>query len=249
MSRYKIFMDWFCCAGVGAEGYWRALAQHGYTIVGVDKDPQPNYPYDFIEADALTVMDILLAGHRALTSQGRFRTVGLDDIVANHGSPPCQLFCRYRNVKKVKASTDANYLNLIPDTRQRFKAMGKPYIIENVEDAKDELNNPIKLCGTSFDTPVRRHRLFELGNWTITDVPPCDHGRFTERRFPGSSNRPNGRTVCNIGEWRVPLHTQKECMLIAPEREIKMEEISEGIPSVMTEYLGVQLHRYLMERP
>lgn len=242
-----IFMDWFCCAGGGGLGYWRALQGAGIRIIGVDKDYQPNYPFAFFQGDALEAMDVIIGG-------GYWNGIGLEDIVANHGSPPCQLFCMYRNVKSVRESTDANYLNLIPDTRERFQAMGKPWIMENVVPRGWKTSPPadfldpaatIQLCGTSFGIPVRRHRLFELGGWKVEEVPPCAHHRFTERRFPGSTNRPNGRTVCNIGEWRVPVPVQKECMTLGVDSPFTLEEISEMIPPPMTEFLGLELLKHL----
>lgn len=202
-------LDLYCKAGGAAAGYERA----GHTVTGVDIEPQPHYPFEFIQADAL-----------------EFPLEGYDFI---HASPPCQWWCRYRNVRK---DIRSRYLNLIEPTRLRLQAAGVPYVIENVPGAP--LLNPVQLCGTSFGIPVRRHRNFEVRGLVIPPVP-CRHQDFTERRFPGSSNRPNGRTVCNIGEYRVPLAVQKQCMQV--DWSVTLHELSEMVPPVYTQYIGTVL--------
>jgi DNA (cytosine-5)-methyltransferase 1 len=210
-------LDLFCCRGGGAMGYHRA----GWEVVGVDVEPQPDYPFEFIQADAL---DLLKYPYHY--TQG----MGFDAI---HASPPCQAFTVYGNNR---AHVRDDHPNLIPGTRELLRASRLPYVIENVEGAKAELRDPVRICGTGLGVRVRRHRLFEA-NWPIEGVA-CDHGRFTDRPFPGSSNRPNGRTVMNVGEYRVPLATQREVMEM-PWSDLY--GISQAIPPAYTQYIGRQL--------
>lgn len=201
-------------------GYYRA----GFEVVGVDINPQPHYPFDFIQADALAYDWLYL---------------GVDAI---HASPPCQLFSIYRNNHKQNFRPVENH---IPATREMLKEWsrgrpgGRPWVIENVPRAP--LVDPVQYCGTSFPPlEVRRHRLFESN--VPLEPPPCDHGRLTERKYPGSTNRPNGRTVCNIGEYRVPVDIQRKAIGIP---WMDLGELAEAIPPAYTEHIGKQILAYI----
>lgn len=220
-----VLLDLFCCQGGGASGYDRA----GIRVVGVDINPQPLYPFEFWQTDALDFLETFVDG-----------CWEYEGFAAIHASPPCQFATAYGNNK---AHVRDDHPNLIPATRELLEASGLPYVIENVEGARAELRDPVRICGTGLGVRVRRHRYFET-NWPLEGVP-CDHGRFTDRIFPGSSNRPNGRTVMNVGEYRVPLDTQREVMEM-PWADLY--GISQAIPPAYTEHIGRQLTDYLSQQ-
>lgn len=209
-------LDLFSCAGGAARGYQQA----GFHVTGVDIDPQPRYAGDvFIQDDALAYL--AKHGH---------------EYDAIHGSPPCQKFTAYR--RKGHGVGDG-YPNLIPATRELLFLSGRPYVIENVEQARSELEDPVRLCGSSFGLDVRRHRLFET-SWEVS-VPPCDHGWQTPR-FTPASNRTNLRRTVEVGVYRIPLAVQQEAMGID---WMRLGELSQAVPPAYTEHIGYQLARHI----
>ncbi len=225
-----ILLDLFCCAGGAATGYARA----DFEVFGVDVSPQPRYPFWFHQGDAIDVLITLLAGGAVTFTHpdGDERELRLSDIAAVHASPPCQKFTAYR--RKGHGVGDG-YLNLIPETRMLVQRTGLPYLIENVEMARAELEAPVMLCGSSFHLDVRRHRLFESN--VSLETPACDHGWQTPR-FAPATNRTNLRRTVEVGVWRIPLEVQKAAMGID---WMELRELSEAIPPAYTEHLGAQL--------
>lgn len=150
MTRPRI-LDLFCGAGGAAMGYHRA----GFDVIGIDIDPRQLevYPFPSILADATNP------------------PVDLTTFDAIHASPPCQ---RYSTAT---ASTGdiTNHPDLLEPTRQLLADSRLPTIIENVEGAP--LRKDVRLCGSSFNMRVRRHRVFELNRWTAWAPPACQHRR------------------------------------------------------------------------
>ena len=181
-------------------------------IVGVDINPQPRYPFTFVQGDAMT-----------------FPLDGFDFV---HASPPCQTRCAYRRRDPEKVG--AGYEDLIAGIRWRLTMAGVPYVIENVEGARSELINPVRLCGSSFGLDVRRHRLFEA-NWLVCGST-CDHG-WQSPRFAPATNRTNLRSTVEVGVWRIPLDVQRRAMGID---WMELRELSEAIPPAYTRYLAEQ---------
>jgi DNA (cytosine-5)-methyltransferase 1 len=139
-----MLLDLFCGAGGAAMGYYRA----GFDVIGVDINPQPNYPFKFVQADAMT-----------------YPIGGFDAI---HASPPCQAFSTLRAFGN-QGHRDAP--DLVASTRERLIEAGVPYVIENVPGAP--LRDPVLMCGSMFGLGVRRHRLFESSHMLMGH--PCAH--------------------------------------------------------------------------
>lgn len=139
-------LDLFCCAGGAGMG----LHQAGFEVVGVDIAPQPDYPFEFHQADALT-----------------YPLDGFDFIWA---SPPCQAYTSMQALNT--RGPKREHPRLVEPVRARLQASGAAYAIENVPGAP--LIDPIMLCGSMFGLKVRRHRLFECSFFALQ--PQCNHG-------------------------------------------------------------------------
>lgn len=136
-------LDLFCGAGGAAVGYHQA----GFDeIVGIDNILQPNYPFDFIQGDALNP------------------PVELEGFDLIHASPPCQRF-------SVLTAEPNRHPDLIEATRNLLSS--RPSVIENVWQAP--LRRDIQLCGSMFSLNIQRHRAFELDGFNLVLVPPCNH--------------------------------------------------------------------------
>lgn len=147
MARPRL-LDTFCGAGGCSMGYHRA----GFYVVGVDIEPQPHYPFEFIQADALEF--IAEHGHEY-------------DVI--HASPPCQAYSAMQHIHK----NGEAHPDLIGPVRGLLRATGKPYVIENVAGAP--LLARFMLCGTMFGLPVIRHRYFECPSLPFVLMPTCNH--------------------------------------------------------------------------
>lgn len=119
----------------------------------MDLEPQPRYPFEFHQMDALYVLDHGTEPHSAVNP--------LDfDLI--HASPPCQAYSRLRHLPWVKART-AEYWDSLPPTLAALSRQPVPWIVENVASAPLD---GIQLCGGMFGlqfedgTPLYRHRRF-----------------------------------------------------------------------------------------
>lgn len=239
----KKILDLYSCAG----GMGMGLAVAGFDVYAVDIDAQPNNPFPFHQGDALAVLRTLIDGGRIeFTARAGWKvTLGLEDFVAIHGSPPCQGYLNLGAVNKA-LGRDYDYPNLIGPTRELMIEAGLPYIIENVQDARPFLIDPVRICGTAFHRPLRRHRLFE-SNVPLVGMP-CRHGLYTEPRY-WTGWRPNGEhrlsTVVQVygnaggrDEW-------PNAMGIG---WMTAHEMAEAVPPDYGEHIGRQVLAHLSER-
>ncbi len=225
-------LDLFCGAGGSAQGY----ADAGFEVIGIDIEPQPNYPFEFIQADAID----FLASDVWCSPEGEEQH---GRIACIHSSPPCQAFTAYKRTGNV-----GEYPDLIEPTRELLRAAGLPWVMENVEGAP--LQNPTMLCGSAFGLDIRRHRLFET-NFPLMS-PGCAHGSQAPNRFPGGrskertgTNRGLVRNTVEIGTWDTPLEVQEAAMQID---WMTLEELSEAVPPAFTSHIGSYLLQHIETR-
>ena len=211
-------LDLFCCAGGASVGLHRA----GFNVIGVDIDPQPNYPFEFHQADALG-----------------YPLDGFDFIWA---SPPCQKFCALRTREDL-----SSYPDLIKPMRQRLllhhgtlrtvppiDRSNEPtvlYVIENVPGAP--VRHDLTLCGAMFGLRSYRHRHFET-NFYIQQPDHPKHAVRVNRR--GENRREhwaNGGFLTITGD--VGTYCGPEAMGID---WMTGDEMSEAIPPAYSEYIG-----------
>lgn len=207
-------LDLFCGAGGAAMGYHRAFPDA--EIVGVDVVRQDDYPFDFVQRDAMT-----------------FDLAGFDLI---HASPPCKLWTVARKVSQAAAPTLFDpHTNLLTPTLARLSEHGGAWVVENVPAAP--MVPTVVLCGSMFGLRVRRHRLFRSSFPMV--APPCRHDLQTDvvgayglggawtRTAPGGG----GRKVvgAEAAEALGITHTDRQAGL------------SQAIPPAYTEWIGQQV--------
>jgi DNA (cytosine-5)-methyltransferase 1 len=206
-------LDLFCGAGGCSVGYARA----GFEVVGVDIAPQPNYPFEFIQRDVMTLEM-------------------WEDVPANfdaiHASPPCQAYTTAKSIR------GREHPDLVAPTRELLNATGLPWVIENVPGAP--MRKDLILCGSMFGLEhrgfgVRRHRWFEFSDPHLapTLVHPCWH------RLPpayiyghGADNKHRamyGKT--SVRDWAALMGIDW----------MTRDELAQAIPPAYTELIGAQL--------
>jgi len=206
MSAPKM-LDLFCGAGGAAMGYHRA----GFDVIGVDIEPQPRYPYEFHQADALTYP--------------------LDGFDAYHASAPCQ---DHTPLAALVGGHGNGWM--LAAARERLTATGRPFVLENVPAAP--MRPDVILCGHMW-TPrlrTRRHRWFELHGFTCP-APPHRHAPGVRTATSRRRERwEQGWDVSITGD--VGTYVGPEAMGID---WMTGDELSQAIPPAYTEHIGRRL--------
>lgn len=201
-------LDLFCCAGGCSMGYHLA----GFEVVGVDINPQPHYPLEFHQADAMT-----------------FPLEGFD---AYHASPPCQ---GYSVAFSPLVGKRKEHPKLINQVRDMLSATGKPFVIENVPGS--ELVDYIKLSGTMFGLSTIKERWFEVHGFELPILipPPIPNtkgmvktgklvGLMAHSDYPLERCKREDMAVAYGIDWGLNRH-----------------ELRQAIPPAYTEYIGKHL--------
>ena len=207
-------------------GYHRA----GFHVVGIDIAPQPHYPFEFHQMDAMTYP--------------------LDGFDAIHASPPCQGYSRMRHLPWLR---DRQYPLLIDPVRELLQDSGKPWVIENVEDAPLQRASGlfgvhgVLLCGTMFGLDVYRHRPFESSVMFSQPRHPRHTKVIQSGRMPGdradmrrgiTAWQENGGVAGHFGTLERARQAMGIDWMTAPE-------LAQAIPPAYSEWIGEQLLAHL----
>ena len=233
-------LDLFCCEGGAAAGYKRA----GWHVTGVDVlDKSDRYAGDeFVKGDALDY----------LTKHGH-------KFDAVHASPPCQ---GYTIATAGNPEARGQHARLIAETRWLMQLTGKPWVIENVQQARSQMVDPILLCGRMFGMEtddedgeplvLDRHRLFESNVPLVAPAHPKHDGRQVAGVYTGGRARKPGATAA---EHRHDCRTNRRGGYVPASREVRQrllgidwmtdKGMAESIPPAYAEYVGRQLTAHI----
>ena len=207
-----ICLDLYCAAGGCSMGY----AQAGFYVIGVDIKEQPNYPFTFVQGDAL-----------------EFEIPEWVDFV--HASPECQ---RYSCTKNFGHSLDG-YGDDLERIRAKLVATGKPYVIENVPGAP--MINPLVLHGDMFNLQVIRKRLFESNVFML--APPVKPVRSKVPSNHMYNSFANGMTkICVAGKR---FSRKDGAVAMGIDWMATQKELALSIPPAYTRYIGERILRHI----
>jgi DNA (cytosine-5)-methyltransferase 1 len=227
-----VLFDLCCKQGGAGMGYDRA----GFRVIGVDTEPQPRFPFEFVQADAMQVLEYLADEAEPWP--------GAPYPAAIHGSPPCQ----DHSATNVLTSPHGTAW-MLTAMRKQLTRLGIPWVLENVRGAplahQDDLfgANGLELCGCMF--PDLRGQLYEA-RWFETSFP-----------VPQPPHRRHAWPLTKMGRPPKP----GECMQVtghfadADEGRRRMgapwmtrDGLAQAIPPAYAALLGAVLLEHIAER-
>lgn len=199
------------------------LHQAGFEVTGVDIEPQPRYPFKFVQADVTELM--------ANQSRGDF--LGEFDFV--WASPPCQFYTQMLNHGLTPRE---KHPDMVAWIRKSLPYLAPAWAIENVWGAP--LINPILLCGEMFGLRVMRHRLFET-SWHMFQPHHPPHRREGAIRKQGDGGyyfRVYGHET-GKADWGTAMGIDW----------MKSPELAQAIPPAYSQYIGEFAMKHIREQP
>jgi DNA (cytosine-5)-methyltransferase 1 len=192
-------------------GYHRA----GFDVVGVDINPQPRYPFEFHQADAMTWP--------------------LDGYDAIHASPPCQDWSTTSGLNGPRHGTGW----MLHATVDRLAQISLPWVVENVKTAplarQTDLFGAygVELCGCMF--PELRGLLYEARVFQTSHPFPQPPHRFHQWPQTKMGRPPTAGECMQItGHFSDVPEGQRRMGLPG----LTQNELAQAIPPAYTEYIG-----------
>jgi hypothetical protein len=225
-------VDFFGCAGLGADGY----AEH-FDVVVVDTDGAAlrhaaKAGHEVVKGDALAL----------LRDRGFMRS-----FVFAHTSPPCQGHSATRQLAIAQGKGVGRSVDLIPATLDALRLLDIPWVIENVNRSPvRRMPGAVRLCGSSFGLRVERHRWFAPSPGLVLTGTVCDHGGAFDRDPITGKPRPwgvYGSKSDNIpsGGRTVTSAAMGHEVMGINHRAVPWKYLCEGLPPAFTAHLGQQV--------
>jgi DNA (cytosine-5)-methyltransferase 1 len=211
-----VVLDLCCCAGGASMGYWLA----GWNVVGVDIEHRPNYPFPFVQADAIEYVRVFGAAYDLL-----------------HASWPCQH--RAAITKGTNQHLRDRYPDLLGPGRKAMLSTGRPYVIETTGCRPD-----VVLCGTQFGLPILRHRKIETHGWFPLALPHVPHRGYVRGWRHGVYR--DGPYLAAYGKGGGKATVPEMQAGLGIDWTDVHHELTEAIPPAMTRFLGEQAAAQLL---
>ena len=225
MTKKIILLDLCCKAGGCSAGYKMAADDLGMKIEiwGVDLEPQFNYPFNFIQGDAIEF---------ARKEAHKFTHI--------HASPPCQQFTSQSAPQRAKGK---EYPDIVAPIRIELEASGKPSVIENVMSAP--IRGDIVLRGDVFGLKTLRKRKFELVNWFALNpkLPFVPKGAVVHKgdfiTVTGNGNMGSMNKKKEFTSFKGRLDSVHETWKMAMDIDwMTKAELAQAIPPAYTRFIG-----------